>query len=338
LRSKKNVSRKDFSQSELAALQEAILAEVRRHGEPGRRTDLKTSGKNFPKVRKEPERATQTVGRIFGESGKQVQQRIAIVKAAKDNPEQFGKLQADMDRTGRVSGPFKRLKVIRQSAEIRKEPPPLPGRGPYRVIVADPPWPYEIRTEDPSHRGVLPYATTSIEQIRALAVKGIAHDDCVLWLWTTNHHTREAFGVLDAWGFTQKTILTWAKDRMGMGDWLRGQTEHCLLAVRGKPIVQLTNETTLLHAPVRKHSQKPLEFYDLVEKLCPAPRYGYLFSRYRHNDKWDCHGDEAPEIGANATHESLASPTGPRRPFGYTDAQWAAAVADADRLRFGPRS
>ena len=52
---------------------------------------------------------------------------------------------------------------------------------------------------------------------------------------------REAFTALDAWGFTQKTILTWAKDRMGMGDWLRGQTEHCLMAVRGKPIVELTN-------------------------------------------------------------------------------------------------
>jgi len=81
---------------------------------------------------------------------------------------------------------------------------------------------------------------------------------------------------------------------MGMGDWLRGQTEHCIMAVRGKPVVTLTNQTTLLHAPVRGHSQKPVEFYDLVESLCPAPRYADLFSRYRHNDKWDCHGDEAP--------------------------------------------
>jgi N6-adenosine-specific RNA methylase IME4 len=39
---------------------------------------------------------------------------------------------------------------------------------------------------------------------------------------------------------------------------------------------------------------KPAEFYDLVESLCPAPRYADIFSRYRHNDKWDCHGDEAP--------------------------------------------
>jgi hypothetical protein len=50
---------------------------------------------------------------------------------------------------------------------------------------------------------------------------------------------------------------------MGIGDWLRGQTEHCLMAVRGKPTVSLSNETTLLRAPVRAHSQKPEEFYGL---------------------------------------------------------------------------
>jgi len=81
---------------------------------------------------------------------------------------------------------------------------------------------------------------------------------------------------------------------MGNGDWLRSQTEHAIMAVRGKPVVTLTNQTTVLHAPVRGHSVKPKEFYDLVESLCPAPRYADLFSRYRHNDKWDCHGDEAP--------------------------------------------
>jgi N6-adenosine-specific RNA methylase IME4 len=43
---------------------------------------------------------------------------------------------------------------------------------------------------------------------------------------------------------------------------------------------------------------KPLQFYDLVERLCPAPRYVDLFSRYRHSDRWDCHGDEAPKAEA----------------------------------------
>jgi N6-adenosine-specific RNA methylase IME4 len=204
-----------------------------------------------------------------------------------------------MDRTGRVNGLFKRLKIAKQAVEIRNEPPPLPGRGPYRVIVADLPWPYEIRREDPSHRANTPYPQMTIAEICAVRVQEIAHADCVLFLWTTNFHMRNAFAVLDAWGFEDRTILTWAKDRMGTGDWLRGQTEHCLMAGRGKPVLALTNQTTLLHAPVRGHSAKPREFYDLVESLCPAPRYADLFSRYRHNDKWDCHGDEAPPETGN---------------------------------------
>ena len=176
--------------------------------------------------------------------------------------------------------------------QIRNEPPPLPDRGPYRVIAADPPWPYEIRKEDPSQRGTTPYPQMSIQQICALDVAGIAHEDCILWLWTTNLHLRESFGVLDAWGFQHNTVLTWVKNKMGTGSWLRGQTEHCLLATRGNPVVELTNQTTLLHGPVRAHSQKPEEFYALVERLCPAPRYAELFQRTS-RPGWDGHGDEA---------------------------------------------
>ena len=123
--------------------------------------------------------------------------------AAKVDPKRFGKLAEDMDRTGRVDGPFKRLQVMRQAEAIRAEPPPYPSRGPYRVIVADPPWPYEIDKVDPSHRATHPYPQMSILQICSMgtAIGAITHDDAILWLWTTNHHMREAFAVLDAWGF-----------------------------------------------------------------------------------------------------------------------------------------
>jgi N6-adenosine-specific RNA methylase IME4 len=116
----------------------------------------------------------------------------------------------------------------------------------------------------------------SIDAIRALPVTNLAHDDALLWLWTTNSYLREAFSVVDSRGFRHKTVLTWAKDRIGTGDWLRGQTEHCLLAVRGRPVVTLTSQSTLLTGPLREHSRKPDEFYALVESLCPAPTGGRL--------------------------------------------------------------
>ncbi len=282
-----NCLRLDFTPSEAVAVWKAVEEEERAKAKErqGTRADI---GETFTDVGRAKDKAARGTGR----SGRTMEKAAAIVEAAEAEPEKFGKLQADMDRTGRVDGPFRRLKVARQAAAIKAEPPPLP-RGPFRVIVADPPWPYELRKADPSHRATHPYPQMSIEQIKALDVGGIANEDSILWLWTTNHHMREAFEVLDAWGFRHKTILTWVKNRMGTGDWLRGQSEHCLLAVRGSPIVTLTNQTTVLTGPLRANSQKPDEFYAFVESLCPAPENGYceLFQRTPRTG-WIGHGDE----------------------------------------------
>lgn len=102
--------------------------------------------------------------------------------------------------------------------------------------------------------------------------------------------------MLDAWGFAEKTILTWAKDRMGTGDWLRGKTEHCILAVRGAPHVNLTNQTTLLTAPLRDHSRKPDEFYALVEALCPGSKLE-VFARQQ-RPGWVVWGAESEKFDA----------------------------------------
>ena len=296
-----NFCRKAFVPSEYADIADALLPIEEAQAKERQREGGQLFGRGHPiGPGKFPEaiqgRALDHVARAVGKDRKTITKAREVRDAAKADPARFGKLADDMDRTGLVSGPHKRLKVARAAEAIRAEPPPYPGNGPYRVIVADPPWPYEIRKADPSHRATHPYPQMSIANICAEASKvdAIAHPDCILWLWATNHHMREAFAVLDAWRFTQKTILTWVKDRMGTGDWLRGQTEHCLMAVRGRPVVELTSQTTVLHGPMRAHSQKPDEFYTLVERLCPAPRYAYLFSRDA-RDGWDAHGDEAKQ-------------------------------------------
>ena len=91
-----NAQRKPLTQSERAIEQRRILAELRKHKTSGERTDLKvgTSGKTFPEVR-----ATDLVGKLFNESRKQVEKRLAIVDAAEAEPEKFGPLKEQMDRT-----------------------------------------------------------------------------------------------------------------------------------------------------------------------------------------------------------------------------------------------
>jgi N6-adenosine-specific RNA methylase IME4 len=185
---------------------------------------------------------------------------------------------------------YLRAKRLLEAEAIKAEPPPLPA-GPFRVIVVDPPWCYEKRNDDASKRENFGYASMSIEAIRGLDVRSLAEKDAVLWLWTTNAHLPEAFSVAEAWGFTYKTLLTWDKVKPGMGEWLRGLTEHCLMCVRGKPTVLLKAQTTIIRETVRRHSAKPEAFYNLVESLCPGSKVE-MFARTA-REGWVQWGHEA---------------------------------------------
>jgi N6-adenosine-specific RNA methylase IME4 len=130
-------------------------------------------------------------------------------------------------------------------------------------------------------------------------------------VWVTNLILLEGLHVLllKAWGLEAAALITWPKDHAGRGHWAFGQTEHLVLAVRGKPTVTLTDQTTLLKGPFHlvtkgAHSAKPIEAYGWFESLVPAPRYFDLFSRYQHNERWDCHGFQAPASVADPEPDS----------------------------------
>jgi hypothetical protein len=132
-----NVDRKDFTPSELVAIGEASECAERkaakaRQREAGR---TKASG-NVP----EAGDTRDKIGKRLGISGRTYERAKAVVDAAEAEPEKYGKLLEDMDRTGRVNGVYRRLKIFKQAELIRAEPPPLPGNGPYRCAVIDFPW------------------------------------------------------------------------------------------------------------------------------------------------------------------------------------------------------
>jgi len=179
----------------------------------------------------------------------------------------------------------------------------------YRTIVADPPWPYEGEVKGTRHPvadgsrlsiGVqVGYATMSITEL--CAHRPPADDAAHLYLWTTNAFMVEAHEIAEAWGFSQKTILTWTKTHQGdpsrvsmkTGYYFRGATEHCLFCVRGSQRL-MTMEgmpTGYLWPRVGQHSVKPDAFYDLVEKASPGP-YLEMFAR-RARFGWDYWGDES---------------------------------------------
>jgi N6-adenosine-specific RNA methylase IME4/ParB-like chromosome segregation protein Spo0J len=282
-----NVHRKDFLPSEAIAVGQALEPMEREKAKERERSHTEAGYENFSDADKGESLAK--VASAVGMSKPTYEKAKAVVEAARQEPQKYKPLVEEMDKTKRVSGVYRKLKVAQQEEEILREPPPTP-QGPFRVIVADPPWPYYKRKDDPSHRASLPYPDMTSEQIKAMKVASLAADDAILWLWTTNAHLQVAFEVVEAWGFEYKTLLTWEKNKMGTGDWLRGKTEHCMMAIKGKPVVTLTNQTTIIHGDVREHSRKPDEFYALVDSLCPGSKLE-LFARTE-REGWTSHGDE----------------------------------------------
>ncbi len=180
--------------------------------------------------------------------------------------------------------------------------------GGYSIIYADPPWSYS----DKGCNGAAEtqYATMRPEAIRALPVSRLAAKDAVLFLWATYPKIEEALELIPAWGFTYKSIgFQWVKyykggaPFFGLGRWTRGNTEPCLLAVKGKPsrihkgVHQLVESVSddpeggVLQALVGRHSAKPPEVRDRIVRLMgDIPRLE-MFSRNR-TPGWDVWGNE----------------------------------------------
>ena len=171
----------------------------------------------------------------------------------------------------------------------------------YDVIYADPPWKYKnvsppcLPEKQPDTCKIeYYYETMDLQDIKNMPIKNIANKNCVLFLWATTPAIREAFEVVDAWGFKYKTMITWEKtNRDCMGYWFRTCTEHLIVAIRGNVKAFRSMERTCYHEARTKHSQKPQYFYELIEKVTTGKRIE-LFAR-RAIEGWDNWGNEAPK-------------------------------------------
>ncbi len=189
-----------------------------------------------------------------------------------------------------------------------------PRRNHYGVIYADPPWTFA--TYSKKGKGRSPeahYDCMSFEAICDLPVADWAADDSILLLWVTDPLLPKGLELIEAWGFTYKTVgFYWAKlnkaasphaysDRdffTGMGFWTRANPEQCLLATRGRPKRVAKDVRRLVVAPRREHSRKPDEVYDNIERLADGP-YLELFAR-NNRPQWDGWGNQA-ELFTGAT-------------------------------------
>jgi N6-adenosine-specific RNA methylase IME4 len=284
---KDNILRRQLTNAQIAdAGAELEKIYVGRQG--GDRGNQYTGGKEAKETSVPLGKTTDLVAKDFGISGKTYERyktANVLVKETK-NDDLKKKWQQGKIKAGVIIRTFKKQE---QKTRIENQKIKQPT-GKFDVIVIDPPWNY-TQTHDPAvhdKRGLTDYPQIPTEEL--LKLKLPHKDDCVLWLWTTNAFMKDAYKCLEAWGFQDKTILTWDKQFLGAGYWLRNITEHCILAIKGKPYFNNTKWTTLITEKRTTHSTKPEIFYKMVNEICAGKKLDYYARKKR--EGWEVYGDE----------------------------------------------
>ena len=163
----------------------------------------------------------------------------------------------------------------------------------YKIIYADPPWRYKNKRTGGSMKSgsSQKYSTMDFEEVKKLPVEKIANSNSVLFLWSTVPFLPKILKVMESWGYRYKTSIFWEKiGRLGMGFWFRGQVEILLVGIKGEVKPFRIQKKNILHVKIRGHSQKPDEFYELIEMIKLKPRIE-LFARNKRKG-WDVWGNE----------------------------------------------
>jgi N6-adenosine-specific RNA methylase IME4 len=195
----------------------------------------------------------------------------------------------------------------------------IPG-GPFKTILADPPWQFSNRTGKmaPEHRRLGRYGTMTLDDIKNLPVTEVAAKDAHLYLWVPNALVLEGLEVMQRWGFTYKTQIVWHKirkdggpDGRGVGFYFRNVTELVLFGVRGKLRTAKAGrkQVNFIATRKREHSRKPDELYPIIESCSFGP-YLELFARHS-RPGWTCWGnevDQSPVSKSDRTEQAVINP------------------------------
>lgn len=145
--------------------------------------------------------------------------------------------------------------------------------GPFDIILADPPWRFKSNSEaKPGRNAMGHYDCMELEEIEALPVKEIAAKDSLLLLWVTVPFLPYGLDVAKAWGFTYKSELMWAKDRVGTGFWARNRHEVVLICRRGSFPCRGKGENSpfpdsVIEGQQREHSRKPDQLHEWIDAV-----------------------------------------------------------------------
>lgn len=162
----------------------------------------------------------------------------------------------------------------------------------FRVIVADPPWPYpppkqsgRFRRDNPNWK---PSRTgwfwegdvMTVDAIGDIDVPSLA-DSC-LFLWCPSSIPHIGLQILERWGFKVKTTFVWAKTTKdgnvrttGLGYWSFSVHELLFFGIKGgfKRDTVSAQLPSVFYAPSPKgEARKPDSIYESIAKAYVGPR------------------------------------------------------------------
>jgi N6-adenosine-specific RNA methylase IME4 len=160
-------------------------------------------------------------------------------------------------------------------------------------MVVDPPWKID--------GGQLPYLPIEMDDLRNLPITELAAERCHLHLWTLpNSFHRVAYDIIEHWGFRVVSEFVWVKPSFGRGQYWRMSHEILLTGVRSE--FDHFDDHWLrswVEAPRGRHSQKPDEIREMIERASPGPRLE-IFAR-KLSTGWFAWGHEITEPPVDQT-------------------------------------
>ena len=169
----------------------------------------------------------------------------------------------------------------------------------YDIIYCDPPWRYNDKLDLQGEGAATHYNVMTINDLKKMPINDIGKKDSIMFMWVTMPLMQEGLDLMKAWGYEYRTCFNcWIKLNpkaktvfKGIGRWVMGNAELCLLGKKGKPQREVKHVHQVVCADRGKHSQKPEETRERIVELMGDKKRIELFAR-NITPGWDVFGNE----------------------------------------------
>jgi N6-adenosine-specific RNA methylase IME4 len=134
----------------------------------------------------------------------------------------------------------------------------------------------------------------SIDELCKIPVDKISDKDSVLFLWVTSPKLNLFLQLMTSWGYDYKTSFVWDKIKHNMGHYNSVRHEFLLIGGKGKSAPDIKELFDSVQSIERsdKHSEKPIEFMNIIDTLYTHGERIELFCRDQKKENWFFWGNE----------------------------------------------